>query len=281
MARVASVAVDFEKIGAGLDAALAKEVIFLVGVTRWGAAWVGQTLSAHPEVCDVVEGHFTDDLFPRLADLLADYRGPADESGPATGFAADDIDFVLRSAAGLLFSRASRGGDFKTLIESTPEHILHLDVLGRLFPKARFIHLLRDGRDETAAAWTYNLAHSRGGFQQTYPDLAAFADSFAGNWGRGVGAARRFERKAGERFLEVRVENLVAAPLETAARLFEFIGVVGDADMIRACADTGWDMAPLDIEPAGWRSRLDDESQRAFERQAGELLKLVGYPTIF
>lgn len=278
-------ATDYDKIGARLEGALAKPLTFLVGVTRWGAAWLEQSLAAHPDVYCVGEGHFTDDLFPRLADLFAAYNRTNGESKPtgggsaaAAGFAADDIDFMLRSAAGLLFSRSNRASDFKSLIEITPEHILHLDVLQRLFPKARFIHVLRDGRDEAAAAWIYNLAHSRGGFRQTYADLAAFAEVFAGNWVRGVGAARRFGRSAGELFLEVRVERIVAAPLETAAGLFEFIGVESDADMSRACADTAWDMAPLDIAPGGWRSKLDADAQRAFERHGGELLKLIGYP---
>ena len=274
-------AADYEKIGARLESVLAKKLTFLVGVTRWGTAWVAQSLAAHPSVSGVGEGHFTDDLFPHLADLFTTYDRKCRDrrQNVAAGFTPDDIDFLLRSAAGLLLNRLSQVGDATHLIETTPEHILHLDVLARLFTKARFIHVLRDGRDEAAAAWAYNLTHSRGSFRQTYPDLAGFAETFAGNWIRGVGAARQFGRTAGERFFEVRAEQLVAAPVEVAGGLFKFVGVDSDADMIRACADTAWDMMPLDIEPGDWQSKLDADSQRVFVRQAGELLKLVGYTT--
>ncbi len=275
----ASVAVDYEKIGTQIESVLAKELTFLVGVSRWGTDWIGQSLTAHPDVSGIGEGHFTDDLFPNLADLFTAYNRKSGDGKPTDGFMPDDIDFMLRTAAGLLFIRSGRGADSKHLIETTPEHILHLDVLGRVFPNARFIHVLRDGRDEAAAAWTYNLVHSRGGFRRTYANLAAFAEVFAGNWIRGVGAARQFGRSAGDRFLEIRAESIVAAPGQTAAGVFKFIGVESDADMIRACADTAWDLAPLDVEPGDWKTKLDADSQRAFARQAGELLKLIGYAT--
>ena len=51
---------------------LDREIVFIVGATRWGTAWVQQCLDAHPEICCKGEGHFTDVLFPMLAKVFDD-----------------------------------------------------------------------------------------------------------------------------------------------------------------------------------------------------------------
>ena len=54
----------------------------------------------------------------------------------------DVVDFFT-NAAKLMESR--NGG--QTLIEKTPQHILRIEFLVRHFPRSRFIHVVRDGRD--------------------------------------------------------------------------------------------------------------------------------------
>ena len=225
-----------------------KRIGFIVGATRWGTAWVQQCLDAHPDVCAKGEGHFTDILFPQVAELIEDYNGQCEKISnrlevaglPAgqAGFTYDDTDHLLRNALGLTFARWLAAGDVPCLVEKTPEQVVSLDILSRIVPEARFIHVVRDGRDEALAAWEFNLGLSRGEFPQTYPTFADFVEVFAGNWNRSIDAARRFARVHGARIIQVRAEDITRAPLREARGLFQFLEIDGDTDLLRACADT-------------------------------------------
>jgi hypothetical protein len=266
-------------------------VAFIVGATRWGPAWLQQCLDAYPDVCARGEAHLTDLLFPRMGEVISDYNAQADKignrlqvaglPGNAAGLEVEDIDHLLRSAVGLMFRRWAEKSERPPVmvVEKTPEHVTSLDILHRIIPEARIIHVYRDGRDEAVAGWEFNLGLSKGEFPQAYPSFADYAEVFAGNWNRAIDAARRYQRLRQGNYLEVRVEDLVAHPHETARRVFQFLGIDIDSDWLRACLDTAWDVAPLDLEPGAWRQTFDADAQRLFNRQAGELLKLLGYET--
>ena len=58
-----------------------KEIVFIIGATRWGTAWLPQCLDAHPEICCKGEGHFTDSLFPLLAGAFDAYNAQSEVVG--------------------------------------------------------------------------------------------------------------------------------------------------------------------------------------------------------
>jgi len=280
---------DFRDVQSQVADALEGGIVFLVGATRWGTAWVQQCLDTHPYVCARGEAHFSDILFPAVAEALGDYNKQCGKianrlqasglPGNAAGLEYEDIDHLLRTAMGLTFRRWIEGAEElpAVIVEKTPEHVLALDILHRVLPDCRVIHVFRDGRDEALAAWEFNLSISRGEFPRTYPTFAAFAEVFAGNWNRSIDAARRFRRFRADACLEVRAEDIADDPEGVAERLFEFVGVGVDADWLKACTGTAWDVVPLDLEPGAWRGGFDDESRGHFARQAGELLKLLCY----
>ena len=273
-----------------LAAVFDRPITFIVGATRWGTAWVQQCLDTHPGIRAAGEGHFSDILFPRLAEALDDYNGRCqkiakrlDVSGlPSSeaGFTYDDMDHMMRTAVALMFDRWQANAGDVHLVEKTPEHVVSLDILIRIVPEARIIHVIRDGRDEAVASWEFNMGISAGNFPRTYPTFADFADVFAGNWNRSIDAGRRFARVHPQRYLEVQVEEIMRRPMSAAERLFQFVGVPGreDPDLVQLCADTAWDQVPIDLEPGTWRHSFDDAADRLFRRQAGELMKLLGYP---
>lgn len=274
-----------EKMGALLD----KDMVFVVGATRWGTSWVQQCLDAHPNVCCKGEGHFTDSLFPGLAKLIDQYNQDAEKignrmqlaglPGNAAGFTFEDVEFLMRTAVMLMLQRwVPDSDDISCIGEKTPEHILSLELLDRLFPDMRVVHVLRDGRDEAASAWDFNMGISKGEFPRRYPTFADFAETFARNWSRSVGAARRFGRLNRSRYYQVRVEDIADAPEPIVRRLFRFCNVTDGEQEVHSAIQRAHQVAPLDIDPGVWRRRFDDEASRLFHRQSGELLKLLNYP---
>lgn len=114
-----------------------------------------------------------------------------------------------------------------------------LPVMSRLFPEARCIHLVRDGRDVAfspflapkAAFWRKiyfndDRIGSWRGHAMSQRAYRAHGHVFnAARWVNSVTLGRAHGAMLGERYLEVRYEALVADPAGELARLGAFLGV--------------------------------------------------------
>ncbi|MFQ5763613.1 MAG: sulfotransferase [Rhodospirillales bacterium] len=278
---------DYKQTHERLGWVFEKEIVFIVGATRWGTAWLQQCLDRHPEICCKGEGHFTDTLFPMLARAFDDYNAQAETvgnrlqkaglPGNAAGFTFEDVHHLMTTAVGLVFDRWTRDNSARVICEKTPEHIASLDLLARVVPVLKVVHVYRDGRDEAVSAWDFNLALSRGAFQRQYPDVSAYARTFAGNWSRSVTTAHRFGRRHPGRCFELRAEDLQGDTVRALKPLVRFMGADAADSILKPLAEAAWIAAPLDIDPGDWRKTLDADAARYFNRECGELLKLLGY----
>jgi len=289
---------DYRKTHERLVRVFEKDIVFIVGATRWGTAWVQQCLDAHPEICCKGEGHFTDILFALLGGAIDDYNARSDAignrlqraglAGNAAGFTFEDVHHLMSTAIGLMLSRwtggetggetgGATGAGLKVIAEKTPEHIVQLDLLAEVVPGLKVVHVYRDGRDEAVSAWDFNNALSQGAFRESYPEFADFAKAFAGNWANAIHASKRFERGHRGRCLDVRAEDLQGDSVAALGPLLAFLGVDGDAEIIKDCADAAWEAAPLDVDPGAWKKKFDAETAIHYGRECGELLKLLGY----
>jgi hypothetical protein len=266
-----------------------RQIVFVVGATRWGTAWVQQCLDAHPEICCKGEAHFTDSLFPLLAKAFDDYNAEAEAvgnrlvksglPGNAAGFMVEDVDFLMASAVGVMFDRWFTGAaeGVRVIAEKTPEHVMSLKLLKRVLPSMKVVHVYRDGRDEAVSAWDFNNTLSHGAFRNTYPVFGDFARVFSGNWRRAVDAARDFDRRHKGQCFHLKAEALTGAAAPALKSLFKFLGVDTADAVIEAAAERAWEASPLDVDADIWRKKFNAETARAFGRDCGELLKLLGY----
>jgi len=188
---------------------------------------------------------------------------------------ASFADMVRRAYAGW----AAREGKPR-YADKTPMHVLHLHRLARMFPEARFVHLVRDGRDVAlsyrSVAWG----------PETVEDAALL-------WRRRVGAGRRAGRRLGpDRYREVRYEDLVAEPERVARELCAFVDLAWDDAMLRYPARAGEVIAAtrfpeahdrLRLPPTpglrDWRTQMPADDVARFEAIAGPELKAHGYET--
>lgn len=101
--------------------------------------------------------------------------------------------------------------------DNTPTHLLYIDEIKKAFPSARFIHILRDGRDVA-------LSLSRMGWVDTLPwDRKHVLTVCAVYWRWMVRKGRKYGRRAGADYLEIRYEDLIQHPRETLDRVGAFI----------------------------------------------------------
>ena len=279
--------VDYPRMLDGLGRVFDKEVFFITGWTKPGTAWVQRALDAHPEICCKGEGHFADGLYPLLGRSMELYnrhsrRGPSRPRGAGIeeagiGFTHGELDFILAQAIGLSLSRWVGDASVRCIGDKTPEHVMHLDLLARVLPRARLVHVVRDGRDEAISVWDFKRRVNADGFAKQHPTFESFVETFAKTWGDSVAKAHAFGRDNPERYLEIFCEDLSNEPEPVIRDLFRFLRLDEGEKEISLCLRAGAATMPSAETPGMWRGRFDDEALAAFRRNAGELLKLLGY----
>ncbi len=279
--------VDYRRVQERLDRVFKRKIFFIVGLTRLGSSWLQQGLDAHSEVCCRGEGHFTDVAFPLLVRLFDQCNRTSRQinarlettgmRGDGLAYTHDDLSFTLATMIGLAFDRWFGDSPVRCIGEKTPEHAMALDVLDRALPGSRFIHVIRDGRDEAVATWDFNMRTNREAFSRKYPDFADFAEVFARNWSGCVGKARTFGRANRERYVEVRCEDLYTDPVPVVRDLCQFLDLDDGDDEVGRCIDRAAGNVPADGDIGHWRERFEGDALRLFHRNAGELLKLLEY----
>lgn len=122
-------------------------------------------------------------------------------------------DSSRHSAAGAfdhLMGYLARSQGKRIWCEKSPMHVHHLTLLARHFPDARFIHVIRDGRDCAASfhrRWKFNPMRT------------------IVRWKRAVRVGREQGRKLGARYYEVRYESITARPESEFRMICDFLGL--------------------------------------------------------
>lgn len=167
--------------------------------------------------------------------------------------------------------------------DKTPMYMQYLPVLEGLFPTARYVHLVRDGRD---AALSF-LSMPRGIVTETWAHPRT-AEDFACQWRTEVEAARALGRRVGERYLEVRYEELAAEPDAVLRRVCRHVALPFEEPMLGYADDVDVSRKPhqqsLKRPPTpglrDWRTTMPPADATRFEEVAGELLAELGYETL-
>jgi sulfotransferase family protein len=165
--------------------------------------------------------------------------------------------------------------------DKTPMYMGYLPLLERLFPDARYVHLIRDGRD--AASSFLELPEGIVTRSWAHPRDAA---GFAAQWRSEVLAAHALGRRVGDgRYFEVRYEELVREPRATLVAICAFAGLAFEDGMLEYAGEVDVSRKPHQQSLAkpptpglrDWRSRMSPEDVAAFESVAGDLLARLGY----
>lgn len=203
------------------------KLVFVFGCARSGTSILGETLAAHPEIRYCFEDNsIWDRVFPGRED---DRLLPADTL---------DVQEELReSASGLL------SGPGSLLVDKNPKHSLRIEALSAIFPAAKFVHIIRDGRDAVASLMFRNRGEEWGHLKipgwrdllKRYPQENHLR--CAHQWRESVRIAREAGATLGdERYHELRYEELVEHAGVTMDELLRFLGLESDSGVSAAVA---------------------------------------------
>ena len=156
--------------------------------------------------------------------------------------------------------------------DKTPHYVSHLSLLAARFPEARFVHVVRDGRDVALSLLEVPWG----------PDTIEEA---ALHWRRRV-LEGRAAGLPGNRYREVRYEALVADPERELRTLSAWLEFEYDASML-AYPDRALTVPHpehhrrLGLAPTpglrDWRRDMDSEDAARFEAVAGDALVQLNY----
>lgn len=112
-----------------------KSFVFIVGSERSGTTLLGEILHKHKDISQWYEPYFVWDRHFR--------KYPHDERT-----AQDATPEVCRQIYTDFINYKQKAGN-KIIIDKSPRNSLKIPFIRRIFPHARFIHIIRDGRDVT------------------------------------------------------------------------------------------------------------------------------------
>ncbi|MBN2062578.1 MAG: sulfotransferase [Deltaproteobacteria bacterium] len=109
--------------------------VFILGSPRSGTTILGEILDNHREISQWYEPYFVWDRFFR--------NWPHDER------TFEDAGPLIQNQIFSDFSEYRKKSKGRIIIDKSPRNSLKVPFIKRIFPQARFIHILRDGRDAT------------------------------------------------------------------------------------------------------------------------------------
>jgi len=265
--------------------------LIVLGVRRSGTTLLRVMLDRNSQLAVPDESYFLPQLAHRHSDrpdldaFLDDLRRLP--TLPEWELTADDVRGRLRQgmtlgeAVGAVYETYAAARGKVRWGDKTPMYMQYLPLLERLFPDARYVHLIRDGRD---AALSF-LQMPEGVVTKTWAHPTDAA-GFACQWRTEVAAARALGRRIGSsRYLELRYERLVEDPEGELRRICTFAELPFESDMLGYAGNVDVSHKPhqqsLTRPPTpglrNWREKMTPADVAAFQEVAADLLAALGY----
>lgn len=269
---------------------------FVVGCGRSGSTMLRLMLDAHPDLAVPGESHFIPPLWRSRRRFERDGRLDAEALAHAVAATPHFGHWKIPAEPYLARVRALHRPTFADVIEAaflanaerhgktrwadkTPIYVRRIELLAGLFPHARFVHLIRDGRDVALSYVSVPWGPT------TIPE-AAF------KWRTDVTAGRHAGARLGPgRYREIRYEDLIDEPRALLEDLCGFVDLPFheamlehhvEVDRARLAPTSGLPFHSRAATPpkAGvrdWRTQMAVADARTFDAIAGPLIEALGY----
>jgi hypothetical protein len=319
--------------GAGTEPS-STPVFFVTGLGKSGTRWLTKILDSHPEILCKGEGRFFSASWHR-----ADLDPESDKALASSLYYAlthsdhlrlwiersvwsrdDDPDEHLKALMRLAtdyFLTAQLSETDKMLVgdKSPLQDEEFMREVSEVYPGAKVIHIIRDGRDRTVSSMHRGWRRANQGYlHRLTPEELARGEALredpnklvetgmfteerlrqaARHWRLLVGrAVRDGQALLGSDYTEVRYEDLLVHPNEEIERLLGFLGADTEPKIVEHCVSSAsfeklskgrerGEEDPTSFYRKGvagdWRNHFTAEDSRIFKEEAGDLLIQLGY----
>lgn len=266
-------------------------MFFIVGSARSGTTLLRTMLNTHTEVAVPPESRFIVELYQGADDVVVDdfLRSLQEHKRwrtwdlPIESVAAELEGAAHASYAGALeacYQAFAHSRKKKVYGDKTPRYVEHMDFLHRLWPEARFVHVVRDGRE---------VALSYADVPFGPKTVARAARLWARRVNRGISAGRALP---GGLYHELRYERLVDHAEASARDLTTFLGIEFDPAMLEPGRRAGGEVLARAsmynphvtgkiTRTRSWSEQMPKSQIEMFEAVAGDTLDALGYERRF
>lgn len=260
--------------------------LFIIGSGRCGTTMLAELLGRFTGIAVTPETHFVTKYLSRL-EHFGDLSEPANRLKLCDAIAREPRYKLLKPAwdgATLAAESWSDYGDLLRMIygrfaaaqgkqrwaDQTPFYGLHLDTLAARLAEAKFVHLIRDGRD-----CALSVMRTYWGPTNMYRAALWWRDAMQSITESGCALDD-------SRYLEVRYEDLLSRPLEQMQKICDFAGEPMTDRLAAVCrGGPGAEYRLKRRNTDKWRIALGADQIRIFEALAGAELEKSGYPRFY
>lgn len=257
-----------------------QDPIFIVGPARSGTTWVYDIIKAHPQVAGVYESWL---FTPHngIGSMFSEAHWPINRSGLGNFIPREDVLQYNRELVIKIMSHAIQP-EHHYLVEKSPNHIYAIPLIREIFPNARFICVIRDGRDVAVSvraatkswmkAWKNSFGHSI--------RFSALA------WKSAIRKARKNAENLGDHYMEIRYEDIHSDPITTYQMIFDYCQIPYDKDILedifRATDfNQNYKAGETKFRRGGrvgdWKKSFSFIDKYIFKKNAGDMLIELGY----
>ncbi len=265
--------------------------VFIYGCARSGTSLLSRILNSHPRIAVPYESHLYNTFMPWLkhygdlsvdlnrknlaydiAEILHDWQPRLDPEAAFYFTKGHDFHSMVD---GVMYSWAMAQGK-ERWGEKSPWHVLYWKEILEGFPRAKFLHIVRDGRD-SSASWK----QARFGPKHYY--------LLAERWKQYLETVAELKAEVGQdNVFEFRYEDLLANPELVMHQICDFIEEEYSPDMLAFHEDkTPYPTDVRNLEnltkplmqgnTQKWKTNLSDHEVLMFEAVASEKLAEYGY----
>jgi hypothetical protein len=271
--------------------------VFIVGCPRSGTSFLYHLLLS---AGGFARFHTQMNVFDVLEPIFGDLSSPANKKLMMREWLHSKAFVVSGLDAGEIeaevMANCSNGSDFIRIVmdavarkqgvdrwvDSTPTNVPHMLRIGRDFPDAQFVHIIRDARDVALSLdkrrWSRPLPWDK--------KRSLLAAGLYWEWI--VRKGREYGTQLGPRYIEIRYEDLVEQPEAALKKIGDFLHHDLDYTHIQETS-VGSVKKPLTsfkedlidghFSPVGrWKDRFPAAQLTQFEQLIGRYLQELGYP---
>ncbi len=289
----------------GANADTLNPYVFVVGAARSGTTLLQRMLDAHPQLAVVNEtywlprkfrertgltreGLVTPALLPQLlASPKFSRMGVTEED--LVGLLSDGEPVRYERFVPRIFDLYARRQGKPFAGDKTPGYVRRIGQIHELWPRARFVHIVRDPRDICLSMLEWRSGERTAGQFGTW-DMDPVI-STALYWSYSVAIGREAGVSLGPTlYREVRYEDHVSSPERELEQICEFLDLPYAEEMTRfhegktrrkAGRSSKAQWLPPTAGLRDWRTQLPTGDVERIEAVAGDLLRDLGYATRF
>jgi Sulfotransferase family len=274
--------------------------LFVVGVPRSGTTLLQRMLDAHPQLSVINEAYWLGRDFRQRPGVIRDGLATkklvrkllAISKFRQLRLTEAELLRLLKKAKPVRYERfaslivdvyANRCG--KPLVgDKTPSYVTRMPYLHEMWPRARFVHLIRDPRDVCLSMLDWDRGERNAGRYGTWETDPIVSSALF--WRRGVSLGREAGAALGpDLYYELRYEDLVTAPADQLRAICAFLDLPYAEAMVeysRGRTGKPWRSAKAQWLPPtpglrDWESEMAQPDLERVEAAVADLLTGLGY----